>query len=534
MKRRTQKIKCEICGQEFSSAGFGNHLKKSHQCSIDSYIEKYGEYRINKLKAKAVLDKSSKNFKCLIDNDNRLYTERSLSYHLMVNHSMSKEDYVIQYLNNGEIPKCKCGCGTPTKILSYEKPYFREYVSGHNSINENPMKKGHSYESRKKMKQSALKRIENFNGILPYHSGESINKRSKKYSQTMLRRRVEKNNVTLLSSKDQLNNKIFRFKCNKCNSIFCDNGFSFFICEKCFPRVRSRYESEFKEFFDKFGIEYENNVRKIVDNKFELDFYFPQKNLAVEFDGLYYHGELSNNKDKTYHIKKTEFCNEKGIDLIHIFEDEWINKKDIIKSKLLYKLKFEEITKIYARDCSIQEISSKECKKFLDENHIQGKDNSSIRLGLYRNDGLISVMTFSKFSISKGQKSTDNSFELSRFCTKTYHSVLGGYSKLFSYFEKNYDFDKIITYADRRWSSINNVYATIKWKFSGTTPPNYWYMDKQHTLRKHRFNFTKHKIINEMNGDPSLTEWENMKKMGFDRIWDCGHFKYEYKKRDTN
>lgn len=527
--RTIQKIKCKLCDKEFSSAGFGNHLKQTHNMDVEKYVEKYGEYRINKIKADKILKKSETKFKCLLDDDDKLYTERALTFRLRKTHRISKDEYIIKHLLNGNQPTCKCGCGQPTKILSYNPPYCREYISGHNSISDNPMKKGHSEKSKQKMKNSAIKRIEKIKGVLPYHSKKSIKKRAKKYSNTMLQRRIENNNVKLLSTNSELDQKIFKFQCKKCNHVQVDNGFSFFLCEKCFPKVRSRYEKEFKEFFEKFDIEYENNVRKIVDNRFELDFYFPKQNLAMEFNGLYYHGEVSNNKDKTYHIKKTEFCNSLGIDLIHVFEDEWINKKEIIKSKLLYKLNQTKIKKVYARNCVIKEVTSKESNNFLEKNHIQGKDKSSIRIGLYYNDELVSIMTFSKLSISKGQKSEENTYELSRFCSKIFYSVVGGYTKLFSYFEKNYKFDKIITYADRRWSSSNNVYSTVNWEFVGITPPNYWYMDKQHTMRKHRFNFTKHKIINKMNGDPKLTEWENMKQMGFDRIWDCGHFKYEYK-----
>lgn len=533
--RTIQKIKCEICGEEYSSAGFGNHVKITHNLSIDDYVTKHGEYRINNLKSTKILEESNKQFKCVLDTDDKLYTERSLTFHLRKIHNLTKEQYVVEHLNSGKIPVCKCGCGTPTKILSYDFPYAREYITGHNSFGKNnPMSKGHSEDSKNKMRKSAIKRIKKHNGTLPYHSKQSIKKRSKHYSSTMLKRRVETNNVTLTSTDDELIKKIFKFKCNKCGSSQIDHGFSFFVCEKCFPKVRSRYELELKEFFDSINIEYLNNCRKIVDNRFELDFYFPEKKLALEFNGLYYHGELSNNKNKEYHLLKTDFCKEKDISLIHIFEDEWVNKKDIVKSKLLYLLNVPSSNKVFARNCKIKEISFNESCKFLDENHIQGKDKSKIRLGLFNENELVSVMTFSRVNVSKGYKSSENIYELSRFCSKKYYSVIGGYSKLFSFFKKTYDFDKAITYADRRWSSKNNVYSKLGWEYIGITPPNYWYMDKQHTQRKHRFNFTKHIIVEKMNGDPTLTEWENMKKMGFDRIWDCGHFKYEYKKRDTN
>lgn len=107
-------------------------------------------------------------------------------------------------------------------------------------------------------------------------------------------------------------------------------------------------------------------------------------------------------------------------------------------------------------------------------------------------------------------------------------------NKLISFFIKNYQPKSIVTYADRRWSD-GNLYKTINFKYIGTTSPNYWYIDKSHKKRYHRFNFRKN-ILNKKieNFDPSLTEWQNMQLNGYDRIWDCGHLKFLWESPDIN
>jgi hypothetical protein len=118
----------------------------------------------------------------------------------------------------------------------------------------------------------------------------------------------------------------------------------------------------------------------------EIDIYIPHLKLAFEYNGLYWHGELNGEKDKKYHLRKTDECESKGIHLIQIIEDEWFDKKDIIKTKIKHVLGCNNTEKIYARKCNIKIIDNNTKNDFLEKYHIQGKDNSSIRLGAFYND----------------------------------------------------------------------------------------------------------------------------------------------------
>jgi hypothetical protein len=326
---------------------------------------------------------------------------------------------------------------------------------------------------------------------------------------------------------------IYKVKCKKCGNIFEDHfdAYDHPRCLICYPIVAgfSYAEKEITSFI-KSILPTENIIEKdrsVLENR-ELDIYIPSKNLAIEYDGLFWHSEIGGNKNKTYHLDKLERCLQKGIKLITIFEDEWKNNLEIVKSKLNHIIKSPN-DKIYARKCDIQEIETMHANIFLDKYHIQGRYISSVNIGLFFNNELVAVMTFGKMRISLGSKNIkDNEYELLRYATSK--SVVGGASKLLSYFVKIYKPERIISYADRRWS-IGNLYEKIGFKFIDYTKPNYWYLKLRYSLRYHRYGFRKDVLKDKLDiFDPQLTEWENMQLNGYDRIWDCGNIKYEWLK----
>jgi hypothetical protein len=260
-----------------------------------------------------------------------------------------------------------------------------------------------------------------------------------------------------------------------------------------------------------------------------LDIYLPNKKIAFEFDGLYWHSlQILKNKNKTekYHLNKTKMCKDNDIQLIHIFEDEWNNKRNIVKSRIKNLLGiYDKI--IYARKCSIELIDYKSTFEFLEENHIQGNIKSSINIGLKYNNTLIAIMTFGKNRIALGSKSKDNCYELLRFCTKQGYHVIGGASKLLKYFEKNYNVKKLISYADYRWS-CGNMYHKLGFKLTHISKPNYWYLEPNCLKRIHRFNFRKSVLKNKLNKfDEKLSEKENMINNNYKIIYDCGNMVFE-------
>jgi len=293
-------------------------------------------------------------------------------------------------------------------------------------------------------------------------------------------------------------------------------------CPKCSMSGTSYKEKELLNFIEEnYNGEIIENSRSII-SPLELDIYLPDLKLAFEFNGLYWHNELY--VDKNYHLNKTKLCEENGIHLVHIYEDDWLFKNEIVKSRILNLLGKTE-RKIFGRKCEIKEVPFGDSKEFLIKNHIQGNVNSKIRLGLYYKEELVSLMTFGNLRKNLGSSSKDNSYELLRFCNKINTNVIGGANKLYKYFRNKYKPKEILSYADRSWTMNNDksLYNKLGFDFVGETAPNYYYI--RDGERKNRFGFRKDILVKE-GFDPSKTERNIMFERGIYRIYDCGSLKY--------
>ena len=509
-------IICQICNKEIHRRGFHLHLK-SHQITCQEYSKEFNDISIIKEKPKTHFIKHET--VCLICNK-KFNSEKLLSYHIRLNHKLDKLDYIKQYVFKNVIQLCKCGCQERVSLLK-QPPYRVDYISGHNP--NGMIGKHHSNETKQLQSQKAILRIEKdkLNNIKsPWHSDEIIEARTLFAIKQKDDERSILNNITFNHTIDERRNNIYKYKCNKCNTQYIQFHNSYFKCEKCYPRVKSQMQNDLTDFIRTI---YTNtiisNTRKII-TPYELDIYLPKDKLAIEFNGLYHHSKA----DKDYHLMKTNMCESQGIRLIHIFEDEWVQKRKIVERKLLSILNSKS-NSIYARKCIIKEISFIDKTNFLNNNHIQGTCNSKINIGLYYNNELVSIMTFSLLRDALGNKDKNpTEFELVRYATS--QSVIGGASKLLTYFIKTYNPTKIVSYADRRWSTIlkSNLYDILKFKLIRKTIPNYWYISKG--KRIHRFNFTKQKLI-KMGFDKNKTEQQIMQENGYEIIYDCGHLKYE-------
>lgn len=292
------------------------------------------------------------------------------------------------------------------------------------------------------------------------------------------------------------------------------------FCPKC-TSYCSSYEIEIQNFLKEHGIQIESSVRYKKDIK-EIDILSEEQKIAIEFNGLYWHSDLF--KVKSYHLDKMVKINNLGYRLINIFEDEWIFKKDLCKSMLLNAFK-KTPDKIFARKCSVKEVSYDNSKKFLEENHIQGNCVSKYRYGLFFNDELVSVMTFGKNRLCLNNKRNDGEYELLRFCSKKFTNVVGGASKLFSHFVKNVSPSHITSYCDNRWGT-GSLYLNLGFEKTKKTTPNYFYF--KGLKRFNRFSFRKNVLVAE-GADKNKTEREIMAEKGYLTIHDCGCCKFEMK-----
>ena len=235
------------------------------------------------------------------------------------------------------------------------------------------------------------------------------------------------------------------------------------ICTRCNPLVKSYSVAE-KEIFTYISDNYTgcilSNDRTLI--KMELDIYLPVLNIGFEYNGLYWHSDIY--KDKDYHLNKTNACLAHGVRLIHIYEDDWLYKKDIVKSRILHILG-KTNSRIYARECVLEYVDASSAKIFLDTNHLNGYTICEVSLGLFYLNDLVAIMCFKQ----------DNTWELSRFCTKLNTTVIGGMSKLFKSFTTKYKYQSIITYLDRSWVN-NTFYEKLGFKPESITKPKCFYI----------------------------------------------------------
>lgn len=299
-------------------------------------------------------------------------------------------------------------------------------------------------------------------------------------------------------------------------SVLADSG----IPIKLHTYNKSRGELECKEYIQSIvGID--ECFSKKFAKDYEIDCFVPTLSFGVEYCGEFWHKYSPKQNNKYYHRDKFRHFKDKGIHVMMIFEHEWYGKNDIVKSLILSRL--GKCVRIPARKCYVKEIPRSLSREFHQRNHLSGSANSSIDIGLYFEDALISVL-----SIIKSRFDKQYEYEISRYSTRLNHTVVGGLSKMFSYFVRTYSPKSCMTYADLRLGE-GKCYEKIGFTHLGSTPPNYYYFNNHmgKTIGfESRIKYQKHKLKEMQSYDASLTEFEIMDKEGYFRIYDCGNNKY--------
>ena len=284
-------------------------------------------------------------------------------------------------------------------------------------------------------------------------------------------------------------------------------------CKKCgYSTSVSKREQELADFIESLGFDIKTNDRELLEGN-ELDVLIPSKNLAIEYNGLYWHSEQ--HKDKQYHFDKSKNCTEKRYQLIHIWADTWKTKKPLVKSFIKSKLGIFD-KKIHGRKCTVKKVSHKVSSEFYDKNHLQGRVSATSHLGLYLDKELVSVMSF--------KKKEDETYDLNRFCSKKGYLVRGGFSKLLKHFIKNNSVSKIISFSDNTYSDggvyINNGFKKVK-----DLPVDYKYIWEGEL--KHKFGFRKARLAKMFDNTDGKTEHEICLENNVFRVYDAGKQKFE-------
>lgn len=257
----------------------------------------------------------------------------------------------------------------------------------------------------------------------------------------------------------------------------------------------SNFEKEVKDFIHSLGFNTKKYIVGYKENRFEIDILIDEKRIGIECNGCYYHCQNGVNKyTKSYHFNKKKVAEEQSIDLIYIWEDQWLHKQSIVKDILRARLGVYE-KRIYARDCVIKELDTKVYKQFCEDEHIQGYRSAQVRLGLYYNNELVQIASFNRVR-NIGKQNAKEEWEWIRGCLASNNSVVGGTSKLFSYFVKHYNPESVLCYAD--WNLFNgNGYKKSGFAFTGYTGPDLFYV-KNSSIERVSRNPYKHKEYKEL------------------------------------
>lgn len=302
------------------------------------------------------------------------------------------------------------------------------------------------------------------------------------------------------------------------------------LCHKCYANIsQSSPELEIKDIINTmYNGRCIENSRSIIP-PLELDLYYPEKNVAIEFNGNYWHDE--NHKPKDYHFNKFKLCKEKGIRLVSIYESDWYNKRDNIIS--LLKNIFIDIKIIYARNCTISKLDYKTKSDFINEYHFYGDSNQgTISYGLYYNNELVSVMSFGKL---RGQNKLHNNkdhYELVRFVTKDSMRIIGGASKLFKKFISEYHPMYIICYSDNDFFT-GETYNKLGFKLKSLGESiDYQWVKGTNALS--RYECMTNKLLEKypkyrnINIEGSVEDYI-MHDLGYSKLYRCGNSIWEYK-----
>ena len=124
-------------------------------------------------------------------------------------------------------------------------------------------------------------------------------------------------------------NNVFRIKTGELKNFHAP------YCHNCRP---SSYSSSGEDALYNFILNFYNGscIRHFRDliYPYELDLYYPDKSIAIEFNGDYWHS-IQFGKSEDYHYKKFVMCLKKGITLVSIFEHEWACNSKLISEYIV-------------------------------------------------------------------------------------------------------------------------------------------------------------------------------------------------------
>ena len=316
---------------------------------------------------------------------------------------------------------------------------------------------------------------------------------------------------------------IWKWRCKKCGHEieFAWKYWQSKKCPKCQPYNYRGLQTEVYDYVKSICKEHTVRIdcKNILSNGKQLDIYIEDLNIAIEFNGCFWH-----NSDKgvygkdplpmMYHFEKSSECDDSGIRLIHIFEDEWLNHKKLCKSKLKKLICSYKLRHIDSALCEIAEVDDVTKQLYLNKYTFYGNDGSSKQYCLKCHDKIIAMMTFSKTRNNK-----QYNWQILNYIEVNSIVVDNGFDTLLNYFKYTINNnDTICYYASRDWENVNDYKCM---KFVELKKPHVYWTIKSQRIKNYIVNEVYAKQICKTYND-SLSLVENMNNNGYYRIYDSG------------
>lgn len=460
--------------------------------------------------------------RCAICDEDR-DDPRSFSFHIRT-HGVSSSEYTWKHvLGIDRHPTCaEGGCDNPVRYVAFT---FKKFCRDHSYLAESEAGKV----GGKKKKTWNRGKTATEDSRIPVLRGESNHFFGRKHSPEtrskissslrvpvleVMKRISGSRNLELVSGLDgylSRQNQYLILRCLLCGREWektlqaVERGSA---CRECYPTTSSLSELELGDVIESWGFKVRRNVRDVIAPK-ELDIYVPEKRLAIEYNGLYWHSRKDGGKDQ--HVEKTDMCEKLGIQLVHIFSDEWRDKRDVCESMIKHRLGITK-RKIFARNCVVRDVSLRDSKGFLEKTHLAGFVRSFFSRGLYHEDELVALLSVRE---PMQRSAYPGLLEVARFSTALDTSVVGALGKLIKHIVKNdlppLGKSGLMTYVDRKIGK-GSGYSRAGMKFFGKTLPGYWYTDG--VSRFDRFRFRSR---------DGISEKEIAIREGVERVYGCGN-----------
>lgn len=294
------------------------------------------------------------------------------------------------------------------------------------------------------------------------------------------------------------------------------------VCQS--KNFSSAAEKEIASILENLGEEIVRNHRKLLKGS-ELDIYLPKRNMAVEYNGLYWHSMDKNGMHKNYHRDKWLACKNEGVQLVQIWEDDWKFKREIVLRTLLHKVgvleKAVELLpelgltvhpRVFARKTVVEKVSLQETRAFFEKNHLQGFASGSHYLGLKGKNGeLVACMVL--------KKESGNTLNIIRYATD--RTVVGGFTKLLVYAERNLPVDKFVTFSDHCISD-GGLYENNGFVVDKELRPDYSYVVRARREHKFGYRLERFKRDPDLKWEEGMTESELASLNKISRLYDAG------------